>query len=118
MRWLLQGTLAVANPGLLLATSHILSLEHLGSNGPNPQRVGGSQASDNGRPGALPRGGRLRGPNRVGNLATPGSPGRACKDYPESQISKENFTVIQRAISQLVDKLPEEGLNPRLVDSY
>ena len=41
-----------------------------------------------------------------------------CENYPDSQISKENFTDIQRAISQLVDELPEEGFTPRLVDSY
>ena len=57
---LLRGTLAAANPGLLLGTSHTLcsSLAHLGSSGAT-NRVGGSQlaqASDNGRPGALLRG--------------------------------------------------------------
>ena len=41
-----------------------------------------------------------------------------CEDYLESQISKENFTDIQQAIGRLVDELPEEGLTPRLVDSY
>jgi len=41
-----------------------------------------------------------------------------CEDYLESQISKENFTDIQRAIGRLVDELPEEGLTSRLVDSY
>jgi len=41
-----------------------------------------------------------------------------CEDYPESQISKDNFLDIQWAISPLVDELPEEGLTPRLVDSY
>ena len=41
-----------------------------------------------------------------------------CEDYPESQISKENYTDIYRAIGWLVDELPEEGLTPRLVDSY
>ena len=40
-----------------------------------------------------------------------------CEDYPESHISKENFTAIQRAIGWLVDELPE-GLTPRLVASY
>ena len=40
------------------------------------------------------------------------------ENYPESQISKENFADIQRAFSWLVDELPEEGFNPRLVDSY
>ena len=41
-----------------------------------------------------------------------------CEDYPENQISKGKFTNIQRAIGLLVDELPEEGLTPRLVDSY
>jgi len=41
-----------------------------------------------------------------------------CKNYLESQISKENFLDIQRAIGRLVDELPEEGLTPRLIDSY
>jgi hypothetical protein len=39
-------------------------------------------------------------------------------DYPRSSISRENFWDIQRAIGRLVDELPEEGLTPRLVDSY
>jgi len=41
-----------------------------------------------------------------------------CENYPESQISKENFTDIQRAICRLVDELPEEGFSPSLVDYY
>ena len=41
-----------------------------------------------------------------------------CENCPESQISRENFTDIQRAIGRLVDELPEEGFTPRLVDSY
>jgi len=41
-----------------------------------------------------------------------------CENYPESQISKENFLDIQRAIGRLVDELPEEGLTPRLIGSY
>jgi hypothetical protein len=40
------------------------------------------------------------------------------EDYPKSQISRENSFDIQRAIGRLVDTLPEEGLNPRLADSY
>jgi len=39
-------------------------------------------------------------------------------NYPESQLSKENFIDIQRAVSWLLDELPEEGFTPRLVDSY
>jgi len=41
-----------------------------------------------------------------------------CENYPESQITKKNFTDIQRAIGRLVDELPEEGFTTRLVDSY
>ena len=40
------------------------------------------------------------------------------ENYPESQISKENFVDFQRAIVQLLDKLPEEWCTPRQVDSY
>jgi hypothetical protein len=41
-----------------------------------------------------------------------------CEDYPEVQISRDNFVYIQRAIDRLVDELPEEGFTPRLVDTY
>jgi hypothetical protein len=41
-----------------------------------------------------------------------------CEDYPKTQITKENFVDIQRVIGRPVDELPEEGLTPRLVDSY
>ena len=41
-----------------------------------------------------------------------------CEDYPRGQISRENLADIQRATGRLVDGLPEEGLTPRLVDSY
>jgi len=41
-----------------------------------------------------------------------------CDNYPESQISKKNFRDIQRVIGRLLDKLPEEGFTPRLVDSF
>ena len=32
-----------------------------------------------------------------------------CENYPENQISKENFTDVQWSIGRLVDELPEEG---------
>jgi len=84
-----------------------------------------AQASDSGRPGALPRGwGHAKRPKHVGQL----SYARVAREglrvvvvydnYTESQISKENFTDIQRAIGRLVDELPEEGFALRLVDSY
>jgi hypothetical protein len=41
-----------------------------------------------------------------------------CEDYPKTQLTKENFVNIQREIGWLVDGLPEEGVSPRLVDSY
>ena len=42
-----------------------------------------------------------------------------CEDHPRSQITRDNFVDIQRAIGRLVDELPEEGFNPlRVVDSY
>jgi hypothetical protein len=41
-----------------------------------------------------------------------------CEDNMKSQVSREHFADIQRAIGQLVDELPEEGFTPRLADSY
>jgi hypothetical protein len=41
-----------------------------------------------------------------------------CENYLDSQISKQNFVDIQRAIGRIVDELSEEGCIPRLVDSY
>ena len=41
-----------------------------------------------------------------------------CEGYPEAQVSKDNFNNIQRAISGLVEELPEEGFTPRLVDMF
>jgi hypothetical protein len=41
-----------------------------------------------------------------------------CTDYPGTQISRENFQDIQRAVGGLVDEIPEEGFLPKLVDSY
>ena len=35
-----------------------------------------------------------------------------CEDYPENQISRENFVDIQQAIGWLMDELPEEGFPP------
>jgi hypothetical protein len=40
------------------------------------------------------------------------------EEYPRKQISRDDFANIQRAIGRLVDKLPEEGFTPKLVDSY
>ena len=41
-----------------------------------------------------------------------------CEDYPKSNVSREHFVDIQRAIGRLVDELPEEGFTQRLADSY
>jgi hypothetical protein len=41
-----------------------------------------------------------------------------CEDYPRSQVSRENFADIQRAIGRLVEELPKKGFIPRLVYSY
>jgi hypothetical protein len=40
------------------------------------------------------------------------------EDYPGTQLSKDDFANIQKAIGRLVDELPEEGFTPRLVDTY
>jgi hypothetical protein len=40
------------------------------------------------------------------------------ENYPDSQISKENFVDIQRVIVRLADELPEEEFTLRPVDSY
>ena len=40
------------------------------------------------------------------------------EDYPGSQISRDDFVNIQWAIGLLVNKLPDEGFTPGLVDSY
>jgi hypothetical protein len=133
---LLLGTLAAVHLGLQQAINHRMyrSLAHLGLSKDmdllrqhrNPRRAGGicrAPVSGNGLPEALPRMGRLRGPNSLGNLATSVAweelrVGSICEDYPKTQVSRENFVDIQRVIGQLVDELPEEGFTPRLVDSY
>jgi len=40
------------------------------------------------------------------------------EDYLTSQVSREHFLDIQRAIGWLVDEHPEERFTPRLADSY
>ena len=101
-RRLLRGTLSVTKLGLLQAVNHKLrrSPVHPGSSGVNLRRVEGSQrtqASDSGRPEALPKG-QAKRPKQVGQLsyARVAREGLrvavVCENYPESQISKENFT--------------------------
>jgi hypothetical protein len=40
------------------------------------------------------------------------------EDYPGTQLSRDDFVNIHKAIGRLVDEIPEEGFNPRLVDTY
>jgi hypothetical protein len=40
------------------------------------------------------------------------------EDYPGTQLSRDDFVNIQKAIGRLVDELPEEGFTHRLVDTY
>ena len=113
----------MANLGLLQAVSHKLCRGpvHLGSSGANLRRVEGSHwalASNSGWLGALTRG-RLRGPNRLGNLVMPGLLGWAFGWRLSARTTRRvRSPDIQRVIGRLVDELPEEGLAPRLVDSY
>jgi len=71
------------------------------------------------------RGGRqAKRPKQVGQIGYARVAGEGfrvavvCENYPGSQISKEKFKDIQRAIGRLVDEIPAEGFNPSLVDSY
>jgi hypothetical protein len=41
-----------------------------------------------------------------------------CEGYPGTQVTKDNFVVIQKAVGRLVDQLSEEGFTPGLADSY
>ena len=41
-----------------------------------------------------------------------------CDGCPGDQVTRENFVGIQRAIGGLLDELPEEGVIPRLIDTY
>jgi hypothetical protein len=73
--------------------------------------------------GGTPEGGQAKRPKQLGQLgyaivAREGLRVAVVEDYPKSQISRENFLYIQRAIGWLVDELHEEGLTPRLADSY
>ena len=74
--------------------------------------------------GGTPGGGQAKRPKTTGKLghATAAREGIqmaiVCDGYPEVQVSKDNFTNIQRAVSRLVDELPEEGFTPRLVNMF
>ena len=89
MQMLLLGTLVAVHLGLLQTINQRIyrSLVHLGfskdtdllQSHRNPRSAGGicrAPVSGNGLLEALPRTGRLRGPNSLGNLATPKSLGR------------------------------------------
>ena len=85
-----------------------------------PQGPGKRQLSTGGTRG----GGRAKKPKRIGQLGHAGATVEGLRvavvngDYPGSQISRDDFVNIQRAIGRLVDELPDEGFTPRLVDSY
>jgi len=74
--------------------------------------------------GGTPGGGQAKRPKQTGQLSYARAAQEGirvaiiCEDYPRGHISRDNFADIKRAISQLVDGLPEEGFTPRLVDSY
>ena len=74
--------------------------------------------------GGTPEGGHAKRPKQGGQLSYARVAREGihvavvCENYPDSQLTKENFADIQRAIGRLVDELPEEGFTPRLVDSY
>jgi len=74
--------------------------------------------------GGTPEGGQAKRPKQGGQLGYARATQKGLrvvvvhKNYPESQISKENLVDIQWAIVQLADELPEEGFTPRPVDSY
>ena len=65
-----------------------------------------------------PKGRQAKRPKQVGQLSYTRATQEGawvavvCENYPESQISKENFVDIQWAIGWLVDELPEEGFTP------
>ena len=116
--------------GLLLAASHKphRGPAHPGSCGANLQKVKGihrAQANDSGQVGALLReGGQAKRPKQVGQLryARVAREGIrvavVCENYPDTQIPKEDFMDIRRAIGRIVDDLPREVFTPRLDDSY
>jgi hypothetical protein len=74
--------------------------------------------------GGTPEGGQAKRPKQTGQTSYARAAQEGLRvaivsaDYPREQISRDNFTHIQRAIGRLVDELPEEGFTPRLVDSY
>ena len=69
--------------------------------------------------GGTPEGGQAKRPKQVGQLSYARVTQEGLRvavvseNYPESQISKENFTDIQLVIGWLVDELPEEGVHPQ-----
>jgi len=93
----------------------------------NPWRVRGThraQASDSGRLGALLRVGRLRGPNSVGNLVTPGPLRRASgwqlyARNTQRVISPKKTSQISsgQSAGSWMSSL-KRGSSPKLVDYY
>ena len=92
----------------------------------SPESRGHSQGPHKRQPsaGGTPGGGQAKRPKQTGQLSYARVAREGirvavvCEDYPREQISRDNFTDIQRVINWLVDELPEEGFTPRLVDSY
>ena len=74
--------------------------------------------------GGTPKGGQAKRPKQGGQLGYARATQEGLRvvvvheNYPDSQISKENFVDIQRAIVRLADELPEEEFTLRPVDSY
>jgi hypothetical protein len=127
------GTLAEAGLGLLWAANHEPSKGqvHQGLNKEgNLLRLGGcprerrASAGPEQMAAGTPEGGQAKTPKQFGLLGYARVAREGLRvavvgeDYPKSQNSWENFLDIQRAIGRLVDELPEEGLIPRLADSY
>ena len=93
------------------------SLESSGGQKPGPSKRQRSA-------GGTPEDGRAKTPKQTGqpSYARASREGHriavVCDDYQKTQVSREHFVDIQRAIGRLVDELPEEGVTPRLADSY
>jgi hypothetical protein len=74
--------------------------------------------------GVTPEGGQVKRPKQVGQPIYARAAweciqmGIVCEGYPGVQISRGKFVGTWRTISALVDGHPEQGLTPRLVDSY
>lgn len=74
--------------------------------------------------GSTPDGGQAKRPRHIGQLiyvrAAQEGLGMAiiCNGYPEVQVSKVKFVDIQQEIGGLINRLPQEGFTPMLIDTY